>query len=203
MLAPASVQEAIDLTVLAFDLAEKYRSIVVVLADGNIGQMMEPAELPPMSRSGQTCAGLGSARLQKAASGASFPQSISEPEDEEVTNMRLLERWQQIQANEVRYREYYLDDAEIVVVGFGTAGRVAFSAVRAARAEGIRVGLFRPITLSPFPSARLAELSKSARAFLVVEMNTGQMLDDVQRAVARAHPGGILRAAGRRDALPG
>jgi 2-oxoglutarate ferredoxin oxidoreductase subunit alpha len=88
----------------------------------------------------------------------------------------------------VRYREDYVDDAEIVVIGFGTAGRVAFSAVRAARAEGIRAGLFRPISLSPFPSARLAELSKSAKAFLVVEMNAGQMLDDVQRVASGRIP---------------
>jgi 2-oxoglutarate ferredoxin oxidoreductase subunit alpha len=110
------------------------------------------------------------------------------PEEEEVTNLRLEERWQLIQANEVRYREDFVDDADIVVVGFGTAGRVSFSAVRAARAEGIRVGLFRPISLSPFPYDRLAELSKSAKAFLVVEMNAGQMLDDVQRVVAGRIP---------------
>jgi 2-oxoglutarate ferredoxin oxidoreductase subunit alpha len=109
-------------------------------------------------------------------------------EDEEVTNIRLLERWQTIEANEVRFKEYYLEDAEIAVVGFGTAGRVAFSAVRAARAQGIPVGLLRPITLSPFPSKRIAQLASRVRALLVVEMNTGQMLPDVQLAVAGRIP---------------
>jgi len=109
-------------------------------------------------------------------------------EDEEVTNIRLLERWQTIEANEVPFKEYYLEDAEIAVVGFGTAGRVAFSAVRAARAQGIPVGLLRPITVSPFPSKRIAQLAGQVRALLVVEMNTGQMLPDVQLAVAGRIP---------------
>lgn len=187
VLAPSSVQEAIDLTTLSFDLAEKYRSIVVVMADGNIGQMMEPAELPPMMP-------IRSQRPEWSVTGAIgrerriLSSIYLQPEDEEITNIRLLERWNQIQDNEVRYKEYYLDDAEIVVIGFGTAGRVAFSAVRQARAEGIPVGLFRPITLSPYPFDQVKALAKSARAILVVEMNTGQMLDDVQLAVAGAAP---------------
>ncbi|MEW5873036.1 MAG: 3-methyl-2-oxobutanoate dehydrogenase subunit VorB [Chloroflexota bacterium] len=187
VLAPSSVQEAIDLTVLAFDLAEKYRCIVVVLTDGNIGQMMEPAELPPMQP-------LRTERPDWAVTGAVgrerriLTSIYIKPEEEEVTNLRLLERWQEIQANEIRYREDYLDDAEIVVIGFGTAGRVAFSAVRAARAEGIPVGLFRPISLSPFPYARIHELAQKAKAFLVVEMNTGQMFEDVRMAAAGKLP---------------
>ncbi len=186
-LAPATVQEAIDLTVLAFDLAEKYRTIAVVLTDGSIGQMMEPAELPPMREIPRT-------RPEWAVTGAQGrPRRVLtsiylDPYEEEKTNRRLLERWRQIQAHEVRYREYYLDDAEIVVVGFGIAGRVALSAVRAARAEGIRVGLLRPITLSPFPYAAVETLCRQAQAFLVVEMNAGQMLDDVMLAVARRAP---------------
>ena len=182
VLAPASVQEAIDLTVLAFDLAEKYRAIAVVLADGSIGQMMEPAELPPM------------VELKKhlphwAVTGEPgrarrlLTSIYLNPDDEEITNMRLLERWMSIRANEVRYKEYFLDDAEFVVVGFGTAGRVALSAVRAARAEGIKAGLFRPVTLSPFPEKELKEISAVSKAMLVVEMNAGQMLDDVKLAV--------------------
>ena len=187
VLAPSSVQEAIDLTVLSFDLAEKYRSIVVVLADGNIGQMMEPAELPPMQSLDRQLPDWA-VRGAEGRERRILSSIYLKPEEEEVTNLRLLERWQKIQENEVRYREDYLDDAEIVVIGFGTAGRVAFSAVRAARAQGIRVGLFRPISLSPFPYARLTELAKSAEAFLVVEMNTGQMLDDVQRVVSGRIP---------------
>jgi 2-oxoglutarate ferredoxin oxidoreductase subunit alpha len=111
-----------------------------------------------------------------------------DPKDEEVANFRLMERWNRIQEEEVRYKEYYLDDAEIVVVGFGTAGRVAMSAVRAARAEGIRVGLFRPISLSPFPFKPLEELAGRAQSILVTEMNAGQMLDDVLRAAKSRLP---------------
>jgi 2-oxoglutarate ferredoxin oxidoreductase subunit alpha len=187
VLAPSSVQEAIDLTVLAFDLAEKYRSIVIVLADGDIGQMMEPAELPPMSP-------LKSEMPDWAVRGAEGrdPRVLSsiyiKPDDEEIVNIRLIERWTTIQANEVRYREYYLDDAEIVVVGFGTAGRISLSAVRAAREEGIKVGLIRPISLNPYPFDQITALADQAQAFLVVEMNSGQMLEDVQKAVAKRVP---------------
>lgn len=187
VLAPASVQEAIDLVVLAFELAEKYRTVAVVMADGSIGQMMEPAELPPMHP-------VKTVYPDWAVRGAEgrerrFLSSIYlQAEEEEVTNLRLLKNWMNIQNNEVRFREYYLDDAEIIVVGFGTAGRVALSAVRAARAEGIPVGLFRPITVSPFPSTKLLELTGQANTFLVVEMNSGQMLEDVRLAVSGKTP---------------
>jgi 2-oxoglutarate ferredoxin oxidoreductase subunit alpha len=182
VLAPSSVQEAIDLTVLAFDLAEKYRAIVVVMADGSIGQMMEPAEFPPMKP-------LLTKYPDWAVRGAEGRESRNlssiyiDPTEEEVMNYRLLLRWNEIQANEIRYKEYFLDDAELVVLGYGTAGRVAMSAVRSARAEGVPVGLFRPISLSPFPFEQIEALSERAKAFLVVEMNAGQMLDDVLRAV--------------------
>src|SRR5512136_315052 len=124
VLAPASVQEAIDLTVLAFDLAEKYRAIAVVMADGSIGQMMEPAELPEMHPLKKT-------RPDWAVTGAEGRERriLSSiyliPDQEEIANLRLAERQYQIAQNEVRYKEYYLDDAEIVIVGFGTAGRVS------------------------------------------------------------------------------
>ncbi|MGD9092635.1 MAG: 3-methyl-2-oxobutanoate dehydrogenase subunit VorB [Anaerolineales bacterium] len=182
VLAPSSVQEAIDLTILAFDLAEKYRAIVVVMADGSIGQMMEPAEFPPMQP-------LRTEYPDWATRGAEGRESRSlssiyiDPTEEEVMNYRLLQRWNEIQANEIRYKEYFLDDAELVVLGYGTAGRVAMSAVRTARAEGVPVGLFRPISLSPFPFKQIESLSERAKAFLVVEMNSGQMLDDILRAV--------------------
>ena len=182
VLAPSGVQEAIDLTVLSFELAEKYRAITIVMADGNVGQIMEPAELPPMQP-------LRTEYPDWAVRGAMdrerrFLSSIYiDPKDEEVTNYRLEQTWRRIQDNEVRYKEYRLDDAEYVVLGYGTAGRVALSAVRSARAEGIRVGLFRPVTLSPYPYARLEALAERTKAFLVVEMNAGQMLDDVMKAV--------------------
>jgi 2-oxoglutarate ferredoxin oxidoreductase subunit alpha len=182
VLAPASVQEAVDLMPLAFDLAEKYLTIACVLLDGSLGQMMEPVELPPMRplqrKEYPWAVGIAEGRARRV-----LTSIYLEPLDEEQVNLRLLERWRTIQANEVRYKEYYLDDAEVVVVGFGTAGRVALSAVRLARQQGIRAGLFRPVTVSPYPYARLAEIARRARAFLVVEMNAGQMLEDVRLAV--------------------
>ncbi len=187
VLAPASVQEAIDLTVLSFDLAEKYRSIVFVVADGSIGQMMEPAELPEM-RPVKKEYPAWATRGARGRSPNILTSIYIDPEDEEQINLRLLRRWKEIETNEVRYRAYYLEDAEIVVVGFGTAGRVALSAVRAARAQGIPVGLLRPITLRPFPTQQIQELAKQAQSFLVVEMNGGQMLEDVRLAVAGQAP---------------
>lgn len=187
VLTPSSVQEAIDLTVLAFDLAQKYCTVAVVMADGSIGQMMEPAELPPMrpvdfpQHDWATTGAVGRERRI-------LTSIYLNPPEEEAVNIKLLENWKRIEQNEIRYREYYLDDAEIVVVGFGTAGRVALSAVRTARAEGIPVGLLRPVTVNPFPTQQIRELAKTAKAFLVTEMNTGQMLDDVQRAVGRQVP---------------
>jgi 2-oxoglutarate ferredoxin oxidoreductase subunit alpha len=182
VLAPASVQEAIDQIALAFDLAEKYRSVVHVIVDGNIGQMMEPAELPPMRE-------LPKEKPGWAVTGATGrePRSLSsiniDPVDEEVTNIRLLRRWLKIEKNEVRYKEYLLDDAEIAIIGFGTAGRVASSAIKQAREEGIKAGLFRPITLAPFPKIEIEKLSKRVKRILVVEMNTGMMLEDIQNIV--------------------
>jgi 2-oxoglutarate ferredoxin oxidoreductase subunit alpha len=178
VLAPASVQESVDLTVLAFDLAEKYRSIAIVLTDGSIGQMMEPAEMPPMQP-------LKSQYPEWAIRGAKgrerqFLSSIYlNPPDMEKTNFRLARRWQEITKNEIRFKEYFLEDAEFVVIGFGSSGRVALSAVLAARAEGIKVGLLRPVTLLPFPGEKIAALAASTRGILVVEMNAGQMLEDV------------------------
>jgi 2-oxoglutarate ferredoxin oxidoreductase subunit alpha len=187
VLAPASVQESIDLTVLAFDLADKYRSIAVVLTDGALGQMMEPAELPPMMP-------LKTTFPEWAVTGAEgrerrYLSSIYlNPSEEEQANIRLARNWQIVQKNEIRYKEYYLDDAEFMVIGFGSAGRVALSAVRQARAEGIRVGLLRPVSLSPFPEAIIEELSRKVEGVLVVEMNTGQMLEDVRQATHNQVP---------------
>lgn len=187
VLAPASVQEAVDLTALAFDLAEKYRAITTIIMDGSLGQMMEPAELPPMQP-------LRESVPDWAVRGSSVSErrlltSINlDPPAQEVLNLRLMTRWQEVEANEVRYKGYYLDDAEYVVVGFGTAGRIALSAVRAAREKGIKVGLFRPVTLAPFPKDALDALAEKAKAFLVVEMNAGQMLDDVRLVVCGRKP---------------
>ena len=187
VLAPASVQEAVDLTGLAFDLADKYRSIVCIMLDGSLGQMMEPAEIPPMQP-------LKAEIPDWAVRGNSdgdrrILTSINlDPPAQERMNYRLMTRWQEIEANEVRFKSYYLDDADFVVVGFGTAGRIALSAVRAAREKGIKVGLLRPITVAPFPNAVLEELTEKVKGFLVVEMNAGQMLEDVRLVVRGRKP---------------
>jgi len=182
VLAPATVQEAIDYITLAFDLADKYRALVFIAVDGNLGQMMEPAELPPMR-------GLPEKPPEWSVYGAEGrdPNILTsiyiDPPDEEVTNIRLLKRWMEIEKNEILYKEYELDDAEIAIISFGVAGRICSSALRTAREEGVKVGMIRPITLAPFPTEAIRELSKRVRRILVVEMNTGQMLNDVKQAV--------------------
>ena len=181
VLAPSSVQEAIDLTYSSFDIAEKYRGIVIIMADGSIGQMMEPAELPPM-RPIRSDYPDWSVRGAQGREPRTLSSIYIDPVDDEVMNYRLMTRWEYIRENEVQYKEYFLDDAEIVIVGYGTAGRVAYSAVRAAREEGIPVGLLRPISLSPFPIEQIEALADQVQSILVTEMNAGQMLDDVLRA---------------------
>jgi 2-oxoglutarate ferredoxin oxidoreductase subunit alpha len=154
-----------------------------MIMDGCIGQMMEPITLPemrPVKRRDWEWATNGTMGKRERRVLTSI---YLDPAEEETTNLRLLGRWKDIEASEVRYKEYFLDDAEFVIVGFGTAGRVALSAVRAARQQGIKVGLLRPITVSPFPAAALDELAQRVSAILVVEMNTGQMLDDVRLLV--------------------
>ena len=188
VLAPSTVQEAIDLTVLAFDLAEKYRTLVFVVADGAIGQMMEPAELPPMRELRQSrpdWALTGAAGREKNLVTSLYLGAV----DLEKLNQKLQEKLQRIEQNEeARHEQILTEDADVVVVAFGTAARVAQSAVKRLRAEGLRVGLFRPITLWPYPRKPLAKLTRSADAFLVVEMNAGQMVHDVREIVGHRRP---------------
>jgi 2-oxoglutarate ferredoxin oxidoreductase subunit alpha len=195
VLAPANVQEAIDFVVLAFDLAEKYRTIGMVVLDGAIGQMMEPVELPPMRPVRPP-----EERPDWALTGAKgrAPQTITSlylgGENLERTNLRLQAKLQEIATNEVRWKEYSadgehrIDDTELLLVAFGSVGRICQTVVREARAEGIKAGLLRPLTLWPFPSARLAELAQRARVILVAEMNAGQMVEDVRLAVGDRCP---------------
>ena len=188
MLAPASVQEAVDLTVLSFDLAEKYRTICMVILDGCVGQLMEPAKMPemkPVQRADWDWATNGKMGKRERRILTSI---YLDPIQEEKLNLRLLSRWKAIQREEVRYKEYFLDDAEFVIIGFGTAGRVALSAGRQARQKGIKVGLLRPITVSPFPFEVIEQLAGRVSGFLVTEMNSGQMLEDVRLAVKGRAP---------------
>ncbi len=188
VLAPATVQEAIDLTVLSFDLAEKYRTLVFVVADGAIGQMMEPAELPPLRP-------LPITKPDWALTGAkgrekNLISSLYLGADQlEALNIRLQAKLKLIESsNEVRFEKLYTDDADLVIVAFGTAARVAQTAVQRLRAQDVRVGLLRPITLWPFPVAPLDALADEVDAFLVIEMNAGQMLHDVRETVGLRKP---------------
>ncbi|HNZ15138.1 MAG TPA: 3-methyl-2-oxobutanoate dehydrogenase subunit VorB [Anaerolineaceae bacterium] len=187
VLAPASVQEAIDLTGEAFDLAEKYRTVVVILMDGFLGQMMEPAVLPPFKPVNMESPDYAVAPKEGREKRFLTSINIDAPTQERL-NIRQMSKWEEITRNEVRYQGYYLDDAEYVVVGFGTCGRIALTAVREAREKGIKIGLLRPVSLSPYPTEVLDKLAEQAKGFLVVEMNNGQMLDDVVSIVARRAP---------------
>ena len=186
VVAPDSVQEMADLTTLAFDLADRYRNPVVVLADGFIGQMMEPVEfasravLPPPPE----WAVRGNAETRK-----NLVSSIYlEPDNLERHIRKLEEKYQQAEREEVRFETWRTNDAEIVLVGYGIVGRILKAAVELARARGMAVGLVRPITLYPFPSQQIRELAKHAKAFAVVELSTGQMVDDVRLALAGRAP---------------
>jgi 2-oxoglutarate ferredoxin oxidoreductase subunit alpha len=187
-LAPASVQEMADHTVLAFELAFKYLSPTMILADGIIGQMMEKVVLPPYQprltdeRIREKCpwATLGKSKDRK-------PNYISSlelvTEEMEKINLRLQSRYREIEKSEVRYEQFFCDDAEYVFVAFGTMARVCQKAVEIARSEGIKAGLVRPITLYPYPVDLIKELSMQVKGFLTVEMNAGQMVEDVRLSV--------------------
>jgi 2-oxoglutarate ferredoxin oxidoreductase subunit alpha len=181
--APASVQEIIDLMYQAFVTADKYRNPVMVLADGLLGQMMEPVILPEdrdLKIPAKPWATTGMINGK--------PQSIINSlglvgEELEKINVRLQKKYQEIAANEVRFEEEGVKDADLIIVAYGTSARVAKSAIAKARAQGKKVGLFRPITLWPFPSKPLSELAKNGKRFLTVEMSVGQMVEDVKLAV--------------------
>jgi 2-oxoglutarate ferredoxin oxidoreductase subunit alpha len=184
VLAPSTVQEAVDLTYLAFDLADEYRNPVLIIADGVIGQMMEPVTFPEF-RDLNTLPNHGS-RALTGAKGREKHIVVSfdiDPYVLEKMNLELVEKYKKIEAKEKRWEEYKLDDAEVVITAFGTVARIAKSVVEQARKEGINVGLFRPITLWPFPYERLEEISKGKKLIFDVEMNMGQMLEDVKLAV--------------------
>ena len=201
VLAPANVQEAIDFTVLAFDLADKYRTLVFVVADGAIGQMMEPAELPPMRE-------LPMERPSWALTGAknrerNLVNSLYMGADNlELLNETLQTKLNLIQQQEVRYETQFVEDAEVVLVAFGTAARVVQTAVKRLRDRGLPVGLFRPITLWPFPEKELADVAQKAKALFVVEMNAGQMLHDVRMVAGIHKPVKFLGRMGGRIPLP-
>jgi len=178
VLAPASVQEMADLTILAFELADKYRNPAIVLADGFIGQMMEPLDLEyrDIAAPEKPWAVKGTEETRKNLVSSIF----LEPDDLEAHVRKLEAKYKRAQQEEPRWELYDTDDAEILLVGYGITSRVLRSAVESARSQGQRVGLFRPITLWPFPTEALLQAASKVRCVLVVELSNGQMLEDVR-----------------------
>lgn len=197
VLAPASVQEMADLTMDAFDLADKYRNPVMILADGMIGQMMEPVVFKePKPRKYNECyklngAGEGKCRLIRGL--------ILDALAMEEHNWKLYRKYQLVTQREVRYESFRTEDADLIVVAYGTAARIAKGAIKRSCEQGLKVGLIRPITLWPFPYEAIKEISKNVENFLVFEMSTGQMLEDVKLALGNSsninfygRPGGVV-----------
>ena len=182
VLAPASVQEMAELTVKGFDLADKYRMTAMILADGTMGQMMEPVSLD--FAIGETVEKPWAATGTKLQREHNIINSLFlKPEQLEKTNFERFERYEAIKQNEVMYEEYMMEDAEICVVAFGIASRISKNAINEARAKGIKVGLIRPITLWPFPEKAIAAAAEKVKKFISVELSMGQMIEDVRLAV--------------------
>ena len=185
VLAPSSIQEAVELTQKAFDLADKYRNPVLVLGDGLIGQMMEPVEMPdyqkPADLPPKTWAATGWTP-QSDRERAIINSLYIDPAVLEKHVNHLYEKYTVMEQTECRWQEELTEDADYVICAYGTTARIARSAMRKLRAEGIRAGLIRPITLWPFPNAPIAKAAEHAKAFLTVEMSMGQMVDDVRLA---------------------
>jgi 2-oxoglutarate/2-oxoacid ferredoxin oxidoreductase subunit alpha len=201
VLAPASIAEAVSLTADAFEIAERYRTPVMILADGVMGQAMEPVvpdyRTPPRVAGGWELTG-AVARPPRVVRSLHL-----QPEDLEEHDRQLQAKFRAIAERETRWAGEELEDAEIVLVAYGTSARVVRTAVQRARAQGLRAGLFRPVTLWPFPSSALADVATSRRAIVVVEMSAGQMVEDVRLAVEGRAPvffhgrmGGVLPSPG-------
>jgi len=189
VLAPNSVQEMVDHVYLGFKLADKYRSPAMLLSDGAIGQMMEKVQLPdPIEyKPDKPWATVG----KKPGQERNYLTSLYiQPEEMEEKNIELQAKFKKIEENEVRFEEYKTNDAEIIIVSFGLSSRISKKAVDMAREAGLKVGLFRPITVWPFPANKIADIAtrKQIKFFISVEMNAGQMLEDVKLAVNGKKP---------------
>jgi len=187
VLAPASVQEMADLVFDGFKLAEKYRMGVMILADGALGQMMEKISLPPENSLPYPEKPWATTGKPATRERNILTSLFIEPERMEQVNKKLQSKYQEAQ-KEVRFETIQTADAEVVLVAFGLSARISQKALELGRAKGIRVGLIRPITLYPFPSTLIAETAQNADAFVVVEMNAGQMVEDVKLAVQGRRP---------------
>jgi len=199
VLAPSSCQELAELMMKAFDLADIYRTPVIIFADGMLGQMMEPVEFPDHTNPKRLPPKDWTITGAKGRPSRVIRSLILDPVLEEEHNWKLMRKYERIQKKEAKYETYLLGDAKMAVVAFGTAARIAKGAVNRVREDGLKVGLFRPITLWPFPGATLAELGKRIKLFFVFEMNMGQMVEDVRISLGRdgdvhfyGRPGGIV-----------
>ncbi|MDO4833080.1 MAG: 3-methyl-2-oxobutanoate dehydrogenase subunit VorB [Clostridia bacterium] len=187
VLAPASVQEMASLTIKGFELADKYRMVCMLLADGTMGQMMEPVEIddinPETVEKPWALTGTDMKRKPNIVNSLYL-----KPDELEAKNFERFEKYKVVEENEVMYESYLMDDAEICIVAFGITSRVAKNAINEARAKGIKVGMIRPITLWPFPKKDLYEAAERCKAFISVEMNMGQMIGDVELAIRCKRP---------------
>ena len=195
VLAPCSVQEMADLTVKGFDLADKYRMTTMILADGTMGQMMEPVsldyEIAPAVEKPWATNGTKMQRKHNIVNSLSLV-----PEELEQLNIERYKRYKQIEETECMYEEYMMDDAEICVTAFGIAARVSKNAINEARKQGIKVGLIRPITLWPFPKAPYKKAAEKVKEVISVELNMGQMIEDVKLATECKVPVTLCNRAG-------
>ncbi len=195
VLAPASVQEMAELTVKGFELADKYRMTAMILADGTMGQMMEPVsldlEVKPAPEKPWATTGTKMSRPKNIMNSLSLI-----PEELEKFNFDRYERYKVIEENETMYEEYLTEDADIVIAAYGIAARVSRNAVNEARKQGIKVGMIRPITLWPFPTAPFAKAAEKAKAFISVELSMGQMIEDVRLATGCKVPVTLCNRAG-------
>ena len=196
VLAPASVQEMAELTVKGFELADTYRMTAMILADGTMGQMMEPVALDdlvvkPIPEKPWATTGT---KMQRAHNITNSLSLI--PEELEQLNFARFERYRTIEENEVMYEEYMMDDAEICIAAFGIAARVSKNAINEARKQGIKVGMIRPITLWPFPKDVFRRAADKVNSFISVELSMGQMIEDVRLATECRKPVTLCNRAG-------
>lgn len=183
VLAPSSVQEMADFVELSFDLAFKYRNPAMILSDGAIGQMMEKVWLKPQKPRSQDLPEWGTTGKTAGRERNIITSLDLNSFKQEQFNHKLQAKYREIEENEVRYEEFQCDDAEYLFVAYGTSARVCQKAIQLARAEGIKVGLLRPITLFPFPKKIISSLASQVKGILAVEMSAGQMVEDVRLAV--------------------
>jgi 2-oxoglutarate/2-oxoacid ferredoxin oxidoreductase subunit alpha len=182
VLAPASVQEMADFVELSFDLAFKYRNPVMILSDGAIGQMMEKVYLNPQKERSKTFPDWATVGKPSTRERNIITSLDLDSNRQELFNEKLVAKYNEIRKNEVRYEEFMCDNADYLLVAYGTSARICQKSVQIARKQGIKVGLLRPITLFPFPASIINKLADKVKGILSVEMSSGQMVEDVMLA---------------------